>query len=74
MSISNFLCPVPYIVVAMVWSKIADKIIDVCVVYAVIASITGLDYVLRGRKSFRGVGERRADARIVDVPGGGRVV
>jgi choline transport protein len=49
-------------------------VVDVCVVYAVIASITGLDYVFRGRKSFRGVGERKADVeRIVDVPGGGRI-
>lgn len=47
--------------------------IDVCVVYAVIASITGIDYVFRGRKSFRGVGERKADAIIVDVPGNGRI-
>jgi choline transport protein len=47
--------------------------LDVCVVYAVIASITGIDYVFRGRKSFRGVGERKADVsahgHIVDVPG-----
>ncbi|KAF1916823.1 amino acid/polyamine transporter I [Ampelomyces quisqualis] len=42
----------------------------VCVVYAVVASITGLDYVFRGRKSFRGVGERKAHVgRIVHVPG-----
>ena len=45
---------------------------DVCVVYAVIASITGLDYVFRGRKSFRGVGERKGDVsshgHIVDLP------
>jgi choline transport protein len=51
--------------------------IDVCVVYAVVASITGLDYVFRGRKSFRGVGERKAGVsahgHIVDVPGGGKI-
>src|SRR5438128_925132 len=36
-------------------------LLDVCVVYAVVASITGLDWVFRGRKSFRGVDARKAD-------------
>ncbi|KAH7090510.1 choline transport protein [Paraphoma chrysanthemicola] len=47
----------------------------VCVVYAVVTLITGLDWVFRGRKSFRGVGERHADVsahgHVVDVPGHG---
>ncbi|KAL6710877.1 choline transporter [Coniothyrium glycines] len=45
----------------------------VCVVYAVVASLTGLDWVFRGRESFRGAGERKAEGAahagtIVDVP------
>ncbi|KAF2850925.1 choline transport protein-like protein, partial [Plenodomus tracheiphilus IPT5] len=35
----------------------------VCVVYAVVAFITGTDWVFRGRKSYRGAGERKAEAR-----------
>lgn len=47
--------------------------IDVCVVYAVVATLTALDWIFRGRKSFRGVGERKAGISghthtIVDVP------
>jgi choline transport protein len=47
---------------------------DVCVVYAVVATLTGLDWVFRGRKSFRGIDKRKADISahghaIVDVPG-----
>lgn len=53
------------------------RVVDICVVYAVIASITGTDYVFRGRKSFRGAGERKADVsahgHVVDVPGHGRI-
>ncbi|KAH7361263.1 amino acid/polyamine transporter I [Pyrenochaeta sp. MPI-SDFR-AT-0127] len=38
----------------------------VCVVYAVIACLTSIDWVFRGRKSFRGFVERKAD---VDAQG-----
>jgi len=52
--------------------------VDVCVVYAVVAIATGVDWISRGRKSFRGVGERKGDVgaithTIVDVPGGGKL-
>lgn len=39
----------------------------VCVVYAIVAFITGMDWVFRGRKSYRGAGERKAEARPVIV-------
>lgn len=37
----------------------------VSVVYAVVIIIIAIDWVLRGRKSFRGVGERRNDLTVV---------
>jgi choline transport protein len=56
----------------------ANMFVDVCVVYAVVAVSTGLDWIFRGRKSFRGVGERKGDSEvlthtIVDVPGKGQL-
>ena len=52
------------------------RVIDVCVVYAVVASLTGLDWIFRGRKTFRGVGERKAEVSghmVVDVSGHGKI-
>jgi hypothetical protein len=50
--------------------------LDVVVVYAVVATITCLDWVFRGRKSFRGVDDRKAHVSghgvIVDIPGHGK--
>lgn len=37
---------------------------DVCVVYAVVALITGMDWLFRGRKRYRGSGERRAEVGV----------
>ena len=34
----------------------------VCAVYGVVALIVAVDWLVRGRKSFRGVGERKSDA------------
>jgi len=47
--------------------------VDVCVVYAVVALITGTDWLFRGRKSYRGSGERKAEVHArepvtVDLP------
>ena len=44
----------------------------VSVVYAVVIIIIAIDWVLRGRKSFRGAGERKSDVTVVDVVPEGR--
>jgi choline transport protein len=45
----------------------------VSAVYAVVFIIIAVDWVLRGRKSFRGVGERKSDVTdVVDVVSGRR--
>jgi hypothetical protein len=47
--------------------------VDVCVVYAIVASIASMDWLFRGRKSFVVAGERKEEGanpgpRIVDLP------
>lgn len=45
----------------------------VSAVYAVVFIIIAVDWVLRGRKSFRGVGERKSDVtEVVDIVSGRR--
>lgn len=46
----------------------------VSAVYAVVVIIIAADWILRGRKSFRGAGERKGDVdHVVDVVSGRRV-
>jgi choline transport protein len=43
----------------------------VSAVYAVVVIIMGMDWMVRGRKSFRGVGERKTDVRGGSIVGAG---
>jgi choline transport protein len=40
---------------------------DVCVVYAIVAFLVTTDWIVRGRKSFSGAGERKTEGMIVDL-------
>lgn len=51
-----------------VYPVTADSMNYVSVVYAVVVIIIAVDWFVRGRKSFRGVGERKSDVNeVIDV-------